>query len=197
MLWYTLVNRMLQRSSTSRYILTALAIILVITAFVLVGLNALQLQNRNGGIIGLTSSADQNYKEGYLAARAKYQSICPNGATLTLGVTGTVTNVGNNELSLTQQSLDTDPRVDGISDTRTILVNASTTFVQYVDKTPEQISNELKSFVGSATTEPPSATTSKTISLSDIKPGSTVTVVAQEDVRLADHIQAVRVILVR
>ncbi len=108
--------------STSRYILTTLAIIIVITAFILVGLNALQLEKRlASSSFGKAGTVELNakYVEGYLAARQKYQTMCPFANQPTYSLNGTVQSVNaDGSLTILQESLESDELVDHVSDQR-------------------------------------------------------------------------------
>lgn len=177
-----------QRSSTSRYILTALAIILVITAFILVGLNALRLQSGGGiGLSLLSQQTDQAYKDGYLAARQKYQSICPLPVATTQMI-GRVLSTNSSSLKVQEQSLDTDPKVDGVDDVRTVTITSTTSLMLVVRKSAATLAAEQASATPGS--PPPSVFTEQKISLADIKPGMTITVQSTQDVRLAASIAA-------
>jgi hypothetical protein len=185
-----------QRSSTSRYILTALAIILVITAFILVGLNALQLQRGNGlGLSLLSKQTDEAYKEGYLAAREKYKTLCPLPAATNI-LTGTVVSNDGTTMRVQETSLDTDPKVDGVNDIRTITLAPSATIVEIERKTPQQLAAE-NPVATNKPQVPANPFTQKTIHLTDITPGMTVAVQSQDDVRLAPSIVASTITLAK
>lgn len=191
----------MEQKSTSRYILTALAVILVVTSFILVALNALELDKR--WKIGLpdsmtaASDAREGYVEGYLAAREKYSRICVTNPSGGLGLAGTVESNDGKILKVRQQSFDTDPFVDGVSDVRTVTIDAKTVVRRQTTKSPEELQKEFETFKpapASAETlpppEPPRPVGYATISLKDIKNGQRVFVEADGDLRTADNIVA-------
>lgn len=184
-------------SSKSRYILTGLAIIMTITAFILVGLNALNLQN----LFTSGSMAGKSYKDGYLAARTMYTKMCPNiirGESNS--VSGVVLGVRSTELVIKQDSLDTNEAVDGVSDTRTIVIAEGTEIMRFEPKSDEQFQKESAAYREAmrsreAVARPPSPSTKVTMSLSEIKAGQRVTVTSDTDLRLLETINAVSVVL--
>ncbi len=192
------------QKSTSRYILTALAIILVITAFILVGLNALNIDQRMGlslGKIQATSGQlDQRYKDGFLAARAKYRSMCPTIITTGTMMSGTVTAVDASSLTVKQSSFDTDSDVDGVSDLRTVNITAQTKIQSQIAKLPQDFTREMAAYKPGLPGQfkaPPMAYTVKSVNISDIKVGDKVDVTAANNVRLAQSFDALAISLSR
>lgn len=167
--------------------MTALAIILVITTFILVGLNALNLQQRMSLTSSLSpsGSANQGYIDGYKAARAKYAALCALPIENVMNFSATVKAVNANGLTVTALTLDTDPKVDGISNDREITVTAETKIQKLTDKTPEEMSAEAN-----ATTTPPSPFKITQLQLKDLTVGETITISSATDVRLAPVITA-------
>lgn len=181
----------IQPSSTSRRILVALAIILVITAFALIALNAYTIQPTPLRIVP-KKTAEQGYVEGYLAARAKYQTLCPNIGTEMTYFMGTIESVSGQSITVRQTSLDTDPTIDKISDVRTVTIGATTNIEKAITKTPEQMQADLLTFQkglkAGATSTPP--ITSVALKTTDLKVGQTVYIQSGSDVRLAPIISA-------
>lgn len=188
-----------QHASTSRYILTSLAVILVITAFILVALNAYQTQQGRGIRLGTPSgqTADQSYIQGYLAARSKYQAICPFAGGVAYTVTGAVEKVSSRTITLFQKSLDTDSLVDRVSDERTILLTPETVIQKQVPKSPEDISKEIQAQKDKGLAPPPLPYTIQRLSVADLQQGQTITVQSSSDVRLAPSITALTITLVQ
>lgn len=180
------------RSPTSRYILTVLAIILMITTFILIGLNAFNIQGR--------FVTGKSYNDGFLAAREMYQKMCPNFIGEAKSISGVVTSVQGGSFVLKQDSLDTSEEVDGVSDSRTIAVAESTKFVKYDQKSTEQMQKDLDAFIkarneNNQPTPPPSLNTVRAMTFADIQVGQRVSVVSDSDVRLKEVISATTVTL--
>ena len=177
-------------TSKSRYILTALAIILVITAFILVVLNALNLERLR--VPSLTSNGEQAaYVNGYLAARKKYQAMCPFALHTTFGFSGTVQQVSGSSLKVSADSLDTDQTVDGVGDERTVSLAANATVQRYIKKSDAELERELST----SPPLPPSTSTFTNITLADIKKGDKVFVTSATDVRLASTVIATSIVV--
>lgn len=181
-----------QRSSTSRYILTALSIILVLTAFILVALNAVQLERyvSSGKSLRQSSSTDADgggYIAGYKAAREKYQMLCPLPVTNSLTLSGVIQSVSSNTLVVLAKNLDTDPIVDGISDERTILLSAKTKIQKLTPKTSEELAqaSNAGTFV-----EPFQITV---LNASSLKVGQLVSIQSDSEVRFAAKITAITI----
>lgn len=180
------------QTSKSRYILTALAIILVITAFILVGLNALNLDRlRVPSLTKGGQDAQAAYVNGYLAARKKYQAMCPFATQTTLGFSGTVQQVSGNSLKVSADSLDTDPTVDGVDDVRTVTLAANATIQRNIPKSEADLARESSA----SPTLPPSTSTLTAIKLADIKKGDKISVTSATDVRLAATVIATSLVV--
>lgn len=180
--------------SASRYILTALATILVITTFILVGLNALNLQKRFTAPEG-SPTATKGYQDGYLAARAKYSAMCPFVNQRTNTVTGVITATSANSFTITQNSLDTDPIVDGIGDERTIAITPQTQITKNTPKDPKKLAEEQAQFIASnkslTTAVPPSPVIQEAMSIGDLRVGQSVLVQSTaSDIRFESTIYA-------
>lgn len=181
--------------STSRYILTTLAVILVITAFILVALNALQLDKR----FRSSFKTGRGYTDGYLAARAKYQALCPAATQATTIISGRILSISSNSFIIEQDNLDTDPLVDGIDNARAIMVTPQTQIWMSTAKTPEQLAAEQNQFIEKIKTDPstppPSSVIQKMLSLADLAVGQYVVVNSTNDVRSLSTIEAASVAL--
>lgn len=184
----------MNQSSTSRYILTSLAIIIVITALALVALNAFQLEKRFSSGISANSTTEA-YVQGFLAARKKYQALYPAPSPSSHLLSGVIRSVGTNSFVLTQTSLDTDPIVDGVSDDRTIVLTNNAALSIIAPKSSEQFSQELNAFQHASPNKtganvPPSPTLRQSIKPSDMKVGQMVSIESDEEVRLLSTIHA-------
>jgi len=186
-------------ASTSRYILTTLCIIIVITAFILVGLNAFHLERRLGANTLLGSGQtqlDAKYVEGYLAARKTYQGMCPliNQPTRVLSGTVQVVHIPDS-LTILQDSLDSDPLVDHVAAQRWITTTPATVVLRSINKPAEQVQKEFAEFNAghSSATMPPSPLKQETIQLTDIPAGARVLVESDQDVRSLESIPALRI----
>ncbi|MBI5654725.1 hypothetical protein HZC53_03690 [Candidatus Uhrbacteria bacterium] len=185
-------------ASTSRYILTALCIILVITAFILVGLNALNIENRLGiKILPSPTNAQlqEQYKKGYLAAREKIAPLCPMVNRSGNSLSGTVKSVSGNTLTVEQKTFDTDETVDGVSNIRKVTLSANTPIQLLASKPQDVLSKELADFKPDPKnpSNPPSPFTITTIRVSDIKVGDAVTITSNKDLRLMAEFAATMV----
>lgn len=183
--------------STSRYILTALAIILVITAFVLVGLNALDMQNKLGLNLGGSNQAREQYKLGYQAAREKLKASCPMVERHSETISGTVTAVSGDKLTFLQDTFDTSEIIDGVKDTRVATVSAATKLQLRTNKPQDQLSKEMAAFKPAPGATPPSPFITTSARLSDIKAGDKVIITSDKDLRLVAEFPALSVDVIR
>jgi len=188
-MWYTFLNFMKKTSSTSRYILTGLAIILVITAFILVGLNALNLQQF--GFSPSKGQLDAKYKEGYLAAKQNFQTLCPIATGNQQLITGKITHISGNTLTVDASNIISDQLVDGMDSTRTITITASTTINSVAQLTQADYAAKIaKIKVSSPPGDVPSAFITTKILASDLKVGDTVTITTLEDAQTVKQLIA-------
>lgn len=177
--------------------MTALAIILVITAFILIGLNALQLQQ--GGSVLQTpnqSQLDAKYREGYLAARQKYQMLCPQLAQAQKNFSGKITAISGNTVTVDAANLDSDMIVDNLGSTRTINLVASTKIQRTTQKDQAEITKEMDAYSQTApspTNPPPQLYNVTDLSASDLNVGEVVSVTTVEDARSSEQLTAVAV----
>lgn len=193
-----------KQTSISRYILVILSISIVFTALVLIALNAWvqnkRLATSGTDIVGQIFSNqgyENGYRAGYLAAREKYSKIAPlpAGAVVT-SLTGTVTKVAADQISLTVKNLDTNEFIDNVSNDRTALVNASTTVVLRTFLTAEEQAKQLEKWGRSGSKNaPPLPYTEKNIKLSDLTVGQSVVVVADQDIRLKESFTATQIVV--
>ncbi|MDQ7814829.1 MAG: hypothetical protein RDU25_03450 [Patescibacteria group bacterium] len=183
------------QKSTSRYILTALAIILVITAFILVALNALDINTPLPNPLAGGKSAEDAYREGFLKAREKYAAICPMIGLDSDIISGKVTSVAGDSVVIEQTTFGTDETIDGVSDLRTIKNTATTKVVKIVPKDQAKFHEELSAFKPTAegNTIPPSPTSLQAASFSDIKVGDTIRITSDKNLRLEAEITAVEI----
>lgn len=183
----------IQQKSASRYLLTALASILVITAFLLIGLNAFRLE----GMLGQKpkKTLAQAYAEGYRTARQTIASQNPIMALSQTSMLGEVISNNGSSLVVMQKNLDTNPAVDGISDERTIIVDTKTLIERSVSKPTDQFLKELSAIKDVSSSKPPSNVTLSVIRLSDIKVGETIRVESANDLRLMSSIPALHIIV--
>ena len=181
--------------SASRYILTALAIILVITAFVLIGLNAFNLEQRLGLSKGKASDEQlaARYKAGYLAARADLKTICPiierHGDT----ISGKVTAVSGSKITFTQDSFDTNETIDGVKNDRTANLQTGAKIEVLNPKPVDSFNAEIAAFKPGPNLNPPLPYTVTAGGLGDIKPGVRITLTGSGDLRLAKEFTALTV----
>lgn len=205
---YNGLSNMNKQISLSRYILVILCASIVFTALVLVILNS-WMQNQRLASLGLGStgvdqifgsqSFENGYKSGYLAAREKYTMIAPLPAgAVVMALSGTISSVNDKQIVVTATNLDTDSYVDGVSNDRTVLITASTTIMQRIFLSPEEQAKQIDKWSKTADrskTSPPAPYTENKLSLSDLKAGQTVAVIADEDIRLKESFNATQVIL--
>lgn len=188
--------------STSRTILAVLSVLLVITALILLGLNAYMKQpsgsgRATSGLFG--TSSDQAYKDGYAAARERYARLFPYINQEVRLVSGTVSSVSASGFVLTQDSLAVDPKADNVPDARTITVDKNTKIVTSKDKDPDTFRAEMDDFMkksgipGTQPPAPPLAIIESSATLTDIKPGMRVSVESDVDLRLLATIHALTV----
>lgn len=151
--------------STSRYILTALSIILVITAFILVALNAIQIQKRPGAVPAVSNGPLQ---------------IKTNVTT----VGGTIQAVNGSSFTMKLDQLNGQVVAANVNDVRTVMVSASTSVMSMEQKAPAEFQKEMSAYSASLKTplKPgspmrtiPLPYINKKLTLSDLKAGMSVT----------------------
>jgi hypothetical protein len=180
------------RPSVSRYLLVTVAFLLLSTTLVLLAMNAYLLQTKGKTITAGVSGKD-TYRQGYLAARASLKTFCPVIDAPATAFSGTIVSVSGSTVVVRQTTLAADPAIDGVSNDRKVMVGANTAIVSLVAKDPGALAAEM------AAAKPgnplPAPNTEARRSLSDLKPGTTITVEATNDIRLQPNIQAARIIL--
>lgn len=196
----------IEAKSASRRILAGLAIILVITAFILVGLNALQKQNGQSSLMtnpiaditNPSASTDEGYVKGYLAARAKYQLLCPMVQTQNSKIlSAKIASIAGSSMKVTPLNMDTDPVVDNVPDQRTVSFVGSTPIMKQTMLSPQEFAKILQnaqSQPGKMTTVPvPFTMTTSTIS--DLKVGQIVQITSDKETRLLETIPASSILI--
>ncbi len=182
-------------ASTSRYILTALSIILVITAFILVGLNALEIQ-KGGSLFsfGAPSQAQLNaqYRAGYLAARAREQTLFPAIAMPITILNGTITNLTSDGFIINATNVDTNKIADGLDTRRNVKLTSTTVIQKVISKSPKDFAKELAAGVKLDKTLPRPFTT-QTIRASNLSVGENVTVMISKDARTNGTVTALTI----
>lgn len=194
--------------SLSRYILVILCVSIVFTALTLIVLNSWvqnkRLSDLTSNVPGLNQltgkTFEDGYKAGYLAAKEKYRSVppTPEGVAV-LSLMGTINSVDGQQLSVTATSLDTDPTVDGVPNERTIVVSTSTSIVLRTNLSAQDFTKKMEEWNKSedkTKVTPPTPYTEKSLSISDLKPGQTISVTSNEDLRLLTTIKAKQIVLV-
>jgi len=180
-------------ASTSRYILTALSIILVITAFILVGLNALEIQ-KGGSLFsfGAPSQAQLKYRAGYLAARAREQTLFPAIAMPITILNGTITNLTSDGFIINATNVDTNKIADGLDTRRNVKLTSTTVIQKVISKSPKDFAKELAAGVKLDKTLPRPFTT-QTIRASNLSVGENVTVMISKDARTNGTVTALTI----
>ncbi|MDF1496942.1 MAG: hypothetical protein P1P90_02685 [Patescibacteria group bacterium] len=186
--------------SLSRYILVILSVSVVVTALVIVALNAYvsnkKLSESNNGTFlnnALSSfSYDDGYKDGYNAAREKF-NIAPSELR---AITGTVQSITPNSLKLEAINLDTDEFVDGVSNVRTALITSSTKVLHRSNLSGEELGSAMQKWQNNPGDNPPPLPyTEKEVTVSEISEGSAVTVISKNDIRFSQSFDADQIII--
>ncbi len=193
-----------QNSSTSRYILTALAIVVVFTAFVLVGLNALDIQKRFASpktfFAPIAQKSGDSFDDGYKAAREQFKKMCPQTNQEAHSFSGTIHSISASSLVVTQDTLPVNADVDGVSNDRTVNTDANTKIVSITQKEQVAFQQEMATFQKQLTDSPakpvapPVPFVEKMLTLPALKVGQRVSVESVSDVTLASSIKAVRIL---
>ncbi len=187
-------------ASASRYILVTLCIILVITAFILIALNAFNLESRLGVKVlpNLNPSSAQlkeQYTKGYLAAREKYKNMCPVIGRTGNSIGGTVESISGNTIKLKQNTFDTDVNVDNVSDIRTVTVTSATKIELATRKSDDAFAKEMEAFKPSTDkpASPPSPSIVTTAKISDIKAGDNIIVTSNKELSVTSSFTALTI----
>ena len=149
------------------------------------------------------SNAKKGYQAGFDAAKKVIRNSSLAGILTPSDVrtlSGRVTSVGANQITI--HYIPTDPFADPSLADRIILVNSSTSIVKLTQKDPKVFQTEMAAFLKAVETSsstptqstlpstPPSSSTAVTISLTDIKVGDAVTVMASENIGTAKEFTA-------
>jgi hypothetical protein len=187
--------------SYSRYILVVLCVSIVMTAIVLVALNA-YTKSKTIPTPALQDDSADAYRAGFAAAKARFEQY---GLNVLAGqnnvLIGDVKSVSSAALVVTQENLMTDEIVSGVSNDRTVRVTAETAIVQETPKPAAQFEKEQDAFSklppGTAT-EPPNPTVRTMIRLADIKNGDRVRVTASEpDITTLESVNALEIVVTK
>ena len=149
------------------------------------------------------SNAKKGYQAGFDAAREVIKNSSLAGVLTPSNLrtlSGRVTSVGANQITI--HYTPSDPFADPALADRTILVNSSTNIVKLTQIDPKVFQTEMAAFLKAVETSsstptqstlpstPPSSSTAVTISLTDIKVGDAVTVMASENIGTAKEFTA-------
>jgi hypothetical protein len=181
--------------SLSRYILVVLSISVVLTALVIVALNAYVTNKKladpsNESFLNTAFSSfsyEDGYSDGYSVAREKFSLAPPNVS----NISGKVTSKNDDSFQILGENLYTDEQVDGVSDKRKIVVTSDTIIKKITPLTPEEFDLAFNKSINSGT--PPLPYTETEVSLMDIEEGTLVNIIANEDVTYAEVIEAIEV----
>lgn len=188
--------------SLSRYILVVLSISVVLTALIIVALNAYvnnqRLAQDDSGIITGTakslSSYDEGYKDGFKVAREKYAQ----GPDKTLLIQGEILETGSDQLVVKGQGLYTEESIDDVPDTRIAKITSTTKIVKqtsYTDEEYQVVLQEWNAQGGSEVGGPPLPFTEQEVAIEDVETGARVTVKADEDIRYLEEFVALEVLI--
>lgn len=193
-----------QQSSLSRYILVVLCAAVVFTTLVLVILNTWMKTERLTGVPAIDQvlngqSYEDGYKDGFLAAREKFTKSPPLPQNVEIKmVSGEIKTIGQDGLTMLVTSLDTDPLVDGVSDTRTVAITKDTKIIKRVMLTPEEMNKRTQAWAAEGAkkgTPPPAPFTDMAIKLSDLKVGMQISVTSDESLRLLESFTATTIVI--
>ena len=187
--------------SLSRYILVVLSISVVLTALIIIALNAYvnnaRLSSDNGFIDSARSSFsyNQGYKDGYNTARDKFYF----GPTEFNTIVGKIIEVTPNGLIINASNLDTDEFVDGVSNVRKVEITAETKIFRRTALSEAEFDRAMATWraSGMAKNDPiPSSFTDKEISISDLQADQTVVINANQNIRLLETFTAESIVVV-
>lgn len=172
-----------QPKNASRSLLTILAVIVFVTAMVLV---ILQNMGPAGGSGKLIRGYEDGYADGFRDARAQSGAPALKESSI---LSGKVTSVEASSVTFNTEGLVLNERVDGVSNTRTANVTSETKIVLVENLPSEETEAAQKSFqramanlkAGDTPPTPPSSFKETAILLSDIKEGDTISVQAAPD----------------
>jgi hypothetical protein len=171
----------------SRRILTGLAVILTITALILIGLNALNLKKH-------FQWKSSGYVEGYNAAREKYAKMCPMiNDPITL-FSGTISHRSGKILTIISDHFDSGFS-SNFDEERKVIVSDQTKISKRVERDSAEYDRLLKTFDPRSTELPPMPFTFTDLELSDLNEGMNVTIQTNEDARTTAELTAINITL--
>ncbi|OGL74120.1 hypothetical protein A3E39_03000 [Candidatus Uhrbacteria bacterium RIFCSPHIGHO2_12_FULL_60_25] len=184
--------------SASRYILVTLAVVLFVTAMVLVILQNTSFKTTGFGI--------KTYGDGYVDGFTKARELASQAGLPSLptrqALSGTITDVATDSVTFTAMGLVMDERVDGVGLTRAAYVTKDTVIVLMSLRPAEEMQKLQQAFAeqmgklkpGGSPPTPPSPFVAKEIALTDVQTGDLVTAFStnQEDVARAESFYASR-----
>lgn len=191
------------RPNILRIILLILAIAIVITTVALIILNILANQEKSKTpLMGIfDDSSDQTYEDGYRdgynAAREKLSGQF--GGLLNeeiQSVSGSIESISGNQFQVLVKGLDTDEFVDGVSDTRTILITPETQIIIQTPLSPEEEAMAFKEAMESTVDEPillPNPFKQSTGTINDLEEGMDVLIRAEKNIRLEAEFEASKI----
>lgn len=151
-----------------------------------------------GIIVGAAASYSTSYQSGFDAAKAIVAKSNFGATYMTPDdvrtIVGTVTSIGDNQLTLTYRSLD--PFAEPSLDERTVLIDASTAISRSVPRDTEVVQAEVTAFLAqkaSSTVQSaqlPATFTRVVVAFSDIARGDALTVTAFENIKDAKEFLA-------
>jgi hypothetical protein len=150
------------------------------------------------GILG--GNSKNSYDAGWKAAQEKIEQsglLRPEPAEI-FTVTGTITSVAGNKITLKAEPTVTNPLAEQAPETRTVTVTAETKILKLTPKTPEEIAKESEAFrksaaelePGATPPNPPSPFGTKEIKITDLKAGDTISVTAETNIKMAAEFAA-------
>ncbi len=186
--------------SLSRYILVVLSISVVLTALIIVALNAYvnnqRLAQNDSGIITGTakslSSYDEGYKDGYKTAREKFLQNSEEMFSLI----GIVLKNEDSSILVEAVNLNTDALVDGIDNKRKIAITSSTEIVINLTLTDEEMETKMNKWRQSEQdTPPPLPFVTDTATIDDIKIDDNISAIATKNIRLEKEFIAEKIVI--
>jgi hypothetical protein len=188
--------------SLSRYILVVLSVSVVLTALVIVAINAYvnnaRLSSGSNSFIDSTLSSfsyNQGYKDGYNAARDRF-NIMPLEIR---AINGEIIDITNDSVTINAVNLNTDEFVDDISNLRKAIINEDTKIFARTALSEEDFDKQLSAWRSTGAMQgnpPPTGFTQTEIKLSDLKVGDTAVLTANQDIRLMETFTAESVVRV-
>jgi hypothetical protein len=186
--------------SYSRYLLVVLCVSIIVTATVLVALNAYTRSHLTASPVPLSDDTTDAYRAGFAAAKEKYESYGLSTLTGQRNILiGRVQSVDAGMIIVRQENLLTDEIVSGVSNDRIVAIDRGTSLVRETQKSPEKLQQEQAAFAALPPgTDPPQAVVRVTASIQDIHAGDLVRVTASEtDVTDLESVHATEIVVSR